>query len=260
MKSVKGPFSVVELSAFDLARGITAALPPLEKCAAWRIPQAITAKQAADWTRRVEAAKDLWSNPFLDLVTLGEAWYMHFEAESSAQYFDLARKYHDRINTILPSCQHLMNDLMARAVRTQHVHTRPFWFGAGAHIFERQSYTFKNGGAIHFDTEGLREEQIRAKVPAVSCVLMLQSSEQGGALRLWDHRYTTKGREETFDDLVFKKAPDAAYADVEYEAGDFVIFDSYRLHCIQKSKGKRSRISLTTHAVRTSSNSWESWF
>jgi hypothetical protein len=49
-------------------------------------------------------------------------------------------------------------------------------------------------------------------------------------------------------------------ATVGYEAGDLVVFDSYRLHQIQPFSGALPRLSMTAHAALLHPARWDLWF
>jgi hypothetical protein len=104
---------------------------------------------------------------------------------------------------------------------------------------------------VHWDVEGLTEEQAAAHAPAVTAVLMLQPAAQGGGLRVWDKLYEDEGSEEE---------PGSAPSEViTYGVGDLVVLDSYRLHQICPSSGPLDRLSATAHTVLTESG-WQAWF
>ena len=45
----------------------------------------------------------------------------------------------------------------------------------------------------------------------------------------------------------------------EYQAGDALLLDSYRLHQIQSFGGARDRLSITAHAVEVDDGLWDVW-
>jgi hypothetical protein len=118
-------------------------------------------------------------------------------------------------------------------------------------VFPAGEWVSRHGGDIHFDTEGLRDEQLAARAAAVTMVLMLQPAAQGGGLRVWDKVW--EGEESTEDP---EEAPSEVIA---YGAGDLVVIDSYRLHQICPSTGPLDRISATAHAASLGDR-WEAWF
>ncbi len=131
---------------------------------------------------------------------------------------------------------------------------RDGWCGPGVHIFPAGEWLSHKGGDVHFDTEGLSDEQCAHRSRALTLVLMLQPPESGGALRLWNVTYAGS-------DAVPESALQSARADVDYRVGELLVIDSYRLHQIQPFSGTRDRISATAHAaLDTSGSAWEVWF
>ena len=106
---------------------------------------------------------------------------------------------------------------------------------------------------VHFDTEGLTDEHVRAKKPALSLLLMLHAPQRGGGIALWDVLHSGAD-EATADEL---ERPSTL---VEYGVGELCVFDSYRLHQIQPFGGRRDRVSVTAHAAEVEPNQWEVWF
>ncbi|HEX4461172.1 MAG TPA: hypothetical protein VIA18_24500, partial [Polyangia bacterium] len=137
--------------------------------------------------------------------------------------------------------------------------------GPGVHIFPAGGWLARRGGDVHFDIEGLiaprdgtspfaRQEGPEAPLdgaPALSAILMLQPPESGGGLRVWDERYAGHDEVANAHELPSELA--------NYEAGELVVIDSYRLHQIQPFAGARDRISVTAHAVLTV-DGWQTWF
>jgi hypothetical protein len=82
---------------------------------------------------------------------------------------------------------------------------------------------------------------------------MLQPSETGGGLEVWDVLYD--GHDHPTDAELR-----ASSAIVPYRVGDVVLIDSYRLHQIQSFGGTRERISATVHAAELDAGLWECWF
>ena len=104
---------------------------------------------------------------------------------------------------------------------------------------------------MHWDIEGLGDDEVTAHAEALTAVLMVQPAAQGGGLRVWDKVY---------DDEDTDEDPGSARSEVIlYGAGDLVIIDSYRLHQICASSGPLDRMSATAHAVRTDEG-WQAWF
>jgi hypothetical protein len=203
------------------------------------------------WLRGVYAARAAWT-PCFEAVqfTLGRAYYTHLEEERAAEYFAGARASDDEVERAVPGLQARVRALAAELVRAPVVPRRG-WCGPGVHVFPAGDWLSQHGGDVHFDTEGLRPEELEARAPALSLVLMLQPAERGGGLRLWDALYDGD-----------EAPPDVASVPsvvVDYEPGDLLAFDSYRLHQILPFEGGRDRVSVTAHLV-LGRQGWEAWF
>lgn len=198
-------------------------------------------------TRAVNDARMSWTDDWAGTqFSLGRAWYTHLEQGRTAEYFADAAASDTRVESALPGLQDELRGWAAAAVGEPVARRRGFC-GAGVHVFPASGEAARHGGVVHFDTEGLTPAQRRGQVTALSLVLMLHSPTGGGGLRLWDV---------TFPDA---EAPRGPHVDVPYEAGDLVLFSSYRLHQILPFDGDEARISATLHAARAG-GSWESWF
>ena len=206
------------------------------------------------WAQGVLAAREEWTPDFGgEQFSLGRAFYTHLETDRAGEYFEDAAASDARVERHAPGLQSAMRALLTDAVGGR-VTPREGWCGAGVHVFPAGGPLAKRGGVVHFDTEGLAAAHIAKRTPALSLVLMLQPPSSGGGLRLWPERYS--GRDEV-DDATVNAGGDAT---VEYEAGDVVVFDSYRCHQIQGFAGKKDRISSTLHAIEIDRGLWESWF
>jgi hypothetical protein len=130
---------------------------------------------------------------------------------------------------------------------------RPGFCGPGVHVFPAGEKVAREGGVVHFDTEGLSPLHRERMARALTLVIMLQPPTRGGGLRVWDVRY--RGRDAaTAAEL---RRPSARLL---YRTGDALLLDSYRLHQIQGFPGQRDRISLTLHGVEVDADVWETWF
>ena len=212
---------------------------------------ALTRAECATWLRAVYEARNDWT-PCFDGVqfTLGRAYYTHLEEGRADEYFAAARASDAIVERALPGLQARMRELLANLVGAP-VAQRPGWCGPGLHIFPSGQWLSENGGDVHFDTEGLLEEQLAARRPARSVIVMLQAPARGGGLRVWSNVYDG-------DDQIAEpdRGPDIV---IDYDAGDLVAIDSYRLHQIQPFEGSRDRVSITVHLVHTDGG-WHAWF
>jgi hypothetical protein len=121
------------------------------------------------------------------------------------------------------------------------------------HIFPAGEKVAREGGVVHFDTEGLTPDHLRKRKRALSVVVMLGQPERGGGLELWAARYA--GRDTALDSEL--AGPSRVFG---YGAGSALAFDSYRLHQIQPFQGERDRVSATVHAAEVDPGRWETWF
>jgi hypothetical protein len=212
---------------------------------------ALTRAECATWLRAVYEARNDWT-PCFDGVqfTLGRAYYTHLEEGRADEYFAAARASDAIVERALPGLQARMRELLANLVGAP-VAQRPGWCGPGLHIFPSGQWLSENGGDVHFDTEGLLEEQLAARRPARSVIVMLQAPARGGGLRVWSNVYDG-------DDQIAEPDRDPDIV-IDYDAGDLVAIDSYRLHQIQPFEGSRDRVSITAHLVHTD-DGWHAWF
>ena len=214
-------------------------------------PAAVSPAECARWVRGVYDARAHWTPNFGGVqFTLGRAWYAHLEEDRADEYFAVAAESDALVERWVPGLQARMLALLSTLVGAP-VTPRAGWCGAGVHIFPAGAWVAENGGDIHFDTEGLEEDELAARAPALSVVLMLQPPARGGGLRVWEALYDG-------EDAVAEPERIASTI-VEYGAGDLVAFDSYRLHQIQSFGGALDRISATAHVVSTDGG-WRAWF
>jgi hypothetical protein len=211
----------------------------------------LTRQECDRWARGVYAARADWTPCFEGVqFTLGRAYYTHLEEDRTDEYFAKAGASDALVERALPNLQARMRAILADVVDAP-VAPRPGFCGPGVHIFPAGEWLSQNGGDIHFDTEGLREDELAARLPALSAIVMLQPPLRGGGLRVWDALWDGE------DDVVATaQAPSAV---VDYAAGDLVVIDSYRLHQIQPFVGERDRLSITTHLVFADGR-WQAWF
>lgn len=197
-------------------------------------------------------AEPHWTSDFGgEQFALGRAWYTHLETGRSAEYFREAKASDALVERFAPGLQGRVVALV-EALVGEPAARRPGWCGPGIHVFPEREHVSHEGGVVHFDTEGLTERALALRLRALSLVWMLRPAREGGGLRLWSVTY--RGHD----------APSRAElarpsVTVPYEAGDLLVFDSYRLHQIQPFRGG-PRISATAHACRTEGGLWEVWF
>ncbi|MFZ5894990.1 MAG: hypothetical protein ACOY0T_28280 [Myxococcota bacterium] len=228
-------------------------LRELEGSSALIIDGVFSPSECRNYVAGLYAARAEWTSDFGDeQFSLGRAFYTHFEQDRCKLYFADARASDARVERWLPGLQRRMLELVERVTGGVCFARRGFC-GPGVHVFPAGEKVAREGGVIHFDTEGLPEHHCRSRKPALSVVAMLQPPETGGGLKLWGVRYA--GHEFPDAATVAKQAITA-----EYRAGSAIVFDSYRLHQIQAFGGKLDRISATVHAAEVDRGRWETWF
>jgi len=212
---------------------------------------AIAPATCARWTSGVLAARQEWTSDFDgDQFCLGRAFYTHLETDRADLYFADAEASDARVERYAPGLQAALRALLEDAVGGRVV-PRAGWCGAGIHVFPSGAPVAREGGVRHFDVEGLADEHLERRAPAVTLVAMLSPPVRGGGLRLWAVLYA--GDDEP-------DVPPADGAIVELRPGDAVLLDSYRLHQIQPFGGDRPRISATLHGAAIDAGLWECWF
>ncbi len=213
---------------------------------------ALTRRECVGFTRGVYAARSVWVPNFEGVqFTLGRAYYTHLETDREDEYFDNVETSDRDVDRFVPGLADRLLAMIALFVGAD-VARRPGFCGPGVHVFPAGQYVSHHGGDVHWDVEGLLEDEVARHADALSAVLMLQPAAQGGGLRLWDKRYEDEDSDE--------EPGSAPSEEILYGAGDLVIFDSYRLHQICASSGPLDRISATCHAVRTEGGEWQAWF
>ncbi|MCS6900967.1 MAG: 2OG-Fe(II) oxygenase [Myxococcales bacterium] len=206
------------------------------------------------YSEGVLAGRAYWNSDFGgEQFSLGRAWYTHLEQGKSQDYFANARESNSLVEQFVPGLTRWMYDRIEDLVGTPAL-LRRGWCGPGVHIFPAGEWVARHGGVIHADIEGLTEAHVDERAPALSLVVMLQPPEAGGGLRLWDALH--------YEDNALdpKQVAHLPHATVTYEAGDLVVFDSYRLHQIQPFQGTTDRLSMTAHAAPFRPDRWEVWF
>lgn len=213
---------------------------------------AIDVARAASWAEGVRAARAEWISDFgAAQFSLGRAWYTHLEQDRAGDYFANVAASDASVERACPGLQQAMRELVAHVVGGPVV-KRAGWCGPGVHIFPAGALVAKNGGDVHFDTEGLTPAHVSERAPAFTLVLMLAPPVHGGGLRVWDVAYAGS---DAYEDADLERP----HVTCEYAAGDLVVIDSYRLHQIQPFAGGLDRISATCH-VAFASSQWETWF
>ena len=217
-----------------------------------RIPGFLDPAACARFTRGVYEGRAEWTEDFDGAqFTLGRAWYTHLEQDRTGAYFGDAGASDARVEAYCPRLQALLRDAISTHVGAGSVPRRGFC-GPGVHVFPAGGWLARRGGDVHFDVEGLAPAQLKERAPALTCVLMLQPPETGGALRVWDATY--EGSAEPTEAMLA-----GGSVDVDYAQGELLVLDSYRLHQIRPFGGTNDRISATCHAARVA-GSWETWF
>ncbi len=225
----------------------------LSRCLAIRVARVCSAARAAEMRDAVLSAREHWIHDFEGAqFALGRAFYTHLETGAAKAYFDGARASDALVERILPGMQddalRVLGQLVGSGVRK-----RPGFCGPGVPYFPGAGAVARRGGVIHYDLEGLTDEQIASNARAVTLVWMLAPSPRGGGLRLFDASFD--GRPDTEIDT-----QELASRVVRSGPGDALLLESRRLHQIMPFEGKSPRVSVTVHAVEVDTNAWEAWF
>jgi hypothetical protein len=248
------PEPVLSLPGSALAAGQSSALSLLEDRLALHYQQLLPAAECAALTRSIYSGRGDWTTNFDGVqFTLGRAYYVDLEMERESLYFASAAQSDATVERWAPGLAARLAAVMSDLVQAQVVQ-RPGFCGAGVHIFPAGGDCAQQGGDLHFDNEGLSDDQLAHGCPALTVVLMLAPAHSGGGLRLWDCLY------EGSDPDPAAPLPQTT-ALCSYQAGDLVVLSSYRLHQIMPFAGSQDRISATLHAVLDpETERWEVWF
>lgn len=234
----RGEPALAPLLEHGLAAGVRG-LWPTERCAA----------AAAEVVRR----RGAWTADFGgEQFALGQAFYTHLETGRAGEYFKNAARSDALVEAALPGMQAEVRALFGRLAGGR-VRARTGFCGPGVHVFPAGEKVAREGGVVHFDTEGISPVHLERRARALTLVIMLQPSTRGGGLRVWDVRY--RGRDAATPAELRRTA-----ATTLYRAGDALLLESYRLHQIQGFTGRRDRISVTLHGVEVDAGVWETWF
>jgi hypothetical protein len=243
----------VSLLAEVAASSTQGALAPLlASSLAVRVRAAVTPEQAEAWAAGVQAARDAWVSDFDGAqFSVGRAWYTHLEQGRAGDYFANVNASDATVERACPGLQAAVRTLASQAVGAAVV-ARQGWCGPGVHVFPARALVAERGGDIHFDTEGLTPAHVAERAPAYTVVLMLRPPVRGGGLRIWDVPYAGT---DAYEDSDLERA----HVTCDYEAGDLLLIDSYRLHQIQPFGGGVDRVSATCHLALVGGE-WETWF
>ena len=245
--------SVLWLDASRFRRARKPPIAHLEQNAALGVRGALSAEEADSLARRVLEAESAWTHDFEgEQYALGRAFYTHLETGMTKTYFEGARESDELVERTLPGMQERTLELLARALGGT-VRRRRGFCGPGVHVFPGGGTVAKRGGVIHYDLEGLTDQQRNERARAVTLVWMLRRSARGGGLRLFDALFD--GRPDSEIGISDRKQKT-----VLSRPGDALFIDSYRLHQIRPFTGSTHRISITVHAVEIDRNVWEAWF
>ncbi len=205
------------------------------------------------WLAGVEAARSEWVSDFGgEQFAVGRAFYTHLETDRSALYFGDAGRSDARVERALPGMQALVREVFGRLVGGL-VRPRLGFCGPGVHVFPAGGKVAREGGAVHFDVEGLTPHQLTRGNRATTLVWMLEPATWGGGLELWNTTYAGS-------EFPSKRQLASPRRTLPYAAGDLLFMESARLHRIRPFRGDRDRISITAHAVEVDRDVWECWF
>ena len=229
------------------------ALAEIERCFGLAVGGVLSALECAEYLAALYRASDAWVSDFDgEQFSLGRAFYTHLEQDRCREYFADAAASDARMERTLPGLARRMLGLVEQLTGGACFARRGFC-GPGVHVFPAGQKVAREGGVIHFDTEGLPEQHARRRKRALTVVVMLGLPESGGGLKLWSARYAGS-------DNVDDERQRGTACEARYELGGALVIDSYRLHQIQPFAGRRDRVSATVHAAEVDPGRWETWF
>lgn len=224
----------------------------MQDYAALHIHSVLPKEICGDIVAKVYKHKEQWNSDFEGLqFSFGQAYYPHLEAGTTEEYFEKVPTSDELFNQVLPGLQEMAMKFLSSIVGG-YVQQREGWSGPGIHIFPANGYAANNAGEVHFDLDGLTDEDRIALSPAVTMILMLQTPTSGGGLKVWNTKYAGRNA----DELSLDTIPSTI---VEYGVGDLVFINSYTLHQIQPFQSESDRISLTIHSIYNG-ECWDCWF
>lgn len=237
----------------DALRGGGGVVAELEQAYAVVVDGVFSPAECGKLAERIALARSDWVPAFgSEQFSLGRAFYTHFEQGECREYFADAAASDARVERHLPGLQRRLQDLVASLTGGACFPRRGFC-GAGVHVFPAGEKVSREGGVLHFDTEGLPTHHVERRKRALSVVVMLAVPESGGGLKVWGARYAGA-------DHPSEAALGTPACVLEYLPGRAIVIDSYRLHQIQPFGGARDRVSATLHAAEVDPGRWETWF
>jgi hypothetical protein len=237
----------------DSLRSVRGVVAQLEQAHAVVVDGVFTVTECAELTERTALARSAWVPAFGgEQFSLGRAFYAHFEQSECREYFADAAASDARVEQHLPGLQRRMLDFVG-SVTGGVCFARRGFCGAGVHVFPAGEKVSREGGVLHFDTEGLPTHHVGLRKRALSVVVMLGAPERGGGLKVWGARYSGADHPSKADLTTPAQV-------IEYVSGRAIVIDSYRLHQIQPFGGARDRVSATLHAAEIDPGRWETWF
>jgi hypothetical protein len=207
-------------------------------------------------------AREDWSSGFKgQQFSLGEAWYHYVETgveSNPARYLDRAVPSREIIERHIPGLHAYIISFLSKLNPDKKVHIREHWAGPGIVTFLANNYVANQGGGIHFDTDGLLDEELAdPSFKLRSFVATLQKPDSGGALRLWDYRYDHSIGESVLDDPAnYNQVREGR---IDYEVGSLYVFDGLKPHKIEPFSGDKDRVCLTFHGAYRADR-FEIWF
>jgi hypothetical protein len=211
---------------------------------------------------KIYSLKNLWVPSYEgEQYALGRVWYAHVDDRIQDNYFERAIESNKMIETHFPGLYQKLCNFCSKIQMNEPVRIREKWAGPGFVIFPAHEYCAKEGGGIHYDWEGLTEEQRNnSDTEAYSFISLLQKPERGGGIRIWETKYDPSRKEESLKPSIdILPDPGAKNVLIDYQVGDLLLINSLSLHQIQPFEGDADRITLTFHIAKNS-ESWHIWF
>jgi hypothetical protein len=201
----------------------------------------------------------VWSSHYNDeQFSIGEVWYVHHDVGTVQDYANLAEQSIRRVEGIFPGLYARLLGLCRYLCGGEPVRIRKGWAGPGIVIFPSAQRTSNIGGIVHFDWDGLSEQELACETTfAFSLISMWQKPVAGGDLRVWPV-YFDPQRSDICKAYELTPPAETPFI-VQYEPGAMVVIPSLKMHQISPFEGGRDRICLTFHIARRH-GSWDVWF
>lgn len=221
----------------------------LKEVPAAKISGFLTPEECEEIALRLKALESSWSKDYGgEQYSFPNNYYARANDGGASSYFDgssfgneiMAAQFGGVLEKLLAVIRLLLPGF--------EVKSRTGWQGPGFVIFPANELLSRESGPVHIDLEGLVAPQVDfIRALCFSVIIMIQTPESGGGVRVWNRPLTASVTEEALL-LAAKECPDES-AVINYGVGDLVIINSLSPHQILKFDGNRARISLNAFAI-----------